>query len=114
MFSSRSSNQRRYLSRSFALENGNGETGNGANLEWFTIKNGVKYLVNDPSPTNTSGVKAFYSGPALPAFVAAVQPNPGATGVLPTSIYAQLSDAGTVVIPVPLSSTSTVRLPPRS
>jgi len=79
-------------------ENGNGEPpGNGSDLEWFTIKNGVKYLVNDPSVTNVSGVKAFYSGPALPAYVAAVQPNPGATGVLPDSVYVQLRDSGTTV-----------------
>lgn len=81
-----------------AWENGNGELpGNGANLEWFTIKNGVKILVNDPSVTNNSGVGVFYAGPALPAYVSAVEPNPGSGGNLPNKVYAQITDVGTTL-----------------
>jgi hypothetical protein len=76
-----------------AWQNGGG----GANCEWFTVKNGVKTLINDPSPGNASGVKAFYSGPALPAFVSAVQPNPNSGNNLPDSVLAQLTDGGTTV-----------------
>src|SRR5213075_2748349 len=46
--------------------------GGGANCEWFTIQpDKTKILINDPSPTNTTGIKAFYSGPATttPAYV---------------------------------------------
>ncbi|PYK60784.1 MAG: hypothetical protein DME21_10845, partial [Verrucomicrobia bacterium] len=52
-------------------ENGNGELpGNGASCEWFTVQpDGTKILINDPSPTNTTGIKAFYAGPQLPAYV---------------------------------------------
>lgn len=94
-----------------AWENGNGESGNGANCEWFTIKDGVKYLVNDPSGTNASGVRAFYSGPALPAFVSAVQPNPNQGGVLPNRVFAQLTDGGTTVGAVQLYVNGVLRSP---
>lgn len=80
-----------------AWENGNGEAGNGANCEWFTVQNGVKILLNDPSGTNTSGVRAYYVGPSLPAFVSAVQPNPGSGNNVADSVFAQLTDAGTTV-----------------
>jgi len=46
--------------------------GSGANCEWFTVQpDKTKILLNDPSPTNTTGIKAFYSGPATttPAYV---------------------------------------------
>src|SRR5206468_10115052 len=69
-----------------------------ANCEFFSVLNGVKYLINDPSPTNTTGIKAFYSGPALPAYVSAVQPNPGQNGVLPNRVFAQLTDESTSVV----------------
>ncbi len=95
-----------------AWENGNGELpGNGANCEWFTIKDGVKYLLNDPSGTNVSGVKAFYSGPALPAFVSAVQPNPNSSGAMPDSVFAQLTDGGTTVGTVQLYVNGAVTSP---
>ena len=67
-------------------ENGNGSAsgGNGAECEWFVVQSdGTKVLINDPTSTNTSGVKAFYSGPALPAYISAFCPVAGATGVLP-------------------------------
>ena len=57
---------------------------NGAELEWFTVQpNGSRILINDPSVTNTSGVKAFFSGPPLPAFVSHINPYNGATQVRP-------------------------------
>lgn len=79
-------------------ENGNGEgTGNGANLEWFTIKNGVKYLINDPSPTNTSGIAAYYIGPTLPAYVSHFYPFAGATGCRADKLVAQITDGASQV-----------------
>jgi hypothetical protein len=41
--------------------------GGGANCEWTSIDpaTGFRYLVNDPSPTNTTGIHAYYSGPAI-------------------------------------------------
>jgi hypothetical protein len=80
-------------------ENGNGSyaSGNGANLEWFTVQpDGTKILLNDPSPTNTSGVRAFFSGLA-PAYVAQYMPVPGATNVDPGSFVVQLIDGSTTV-----------------
>src|SRR5207237_2724282 len=69
-------------------ENGGG----GANCEWFTIDptNGVKTLVNDPSGTNTSGVRAYYIGPALPAFVSHINPYLNAGNVRPDRLIVQL------------------------
>jgi hypothetical protein len=74
-------------------ENGNGAgPGNGANCEWFSVlADGTKILINDPDPTNTTGVTAFYSGPALPACISALCPAPGATGVSPLHAAAGLS-----------------------
>jgi len=80
-----------------AWENGNGESGNGANCEWFTVQDGVKYLINDPDSTNATGIKAFYSGPALPAFVSHINPYFNATGCRADTLLAQLTDAGTTV-----------------
>jgi hypothetical protein len=79
-------------------ENGNGEAGNGANLEWFTVTtNGTKVLVNDPSVTNTTGVTVFYSGPALPAWVSHVNPYNGAANVRADTLIFQLTDGSTTV-----------------
>lgn len=79
-------------------ENGSGELpGNGANLEWFTIANGVKYLVNDPSPTNASGVSAFYQGPAVTAYVSQINPYNGQTGCRPDRILVQITSGATSV-----------------
>jgi len=79
-------------------ENGNGEAGNGANLEWFMISsNGTKVLINDPSPTNTTGVTLFYSGPALPAYVSHINPLNGSTMPRADTLWAQLTDSGTTV-----------------
>jgi len=79
-------------------ENGNGEAGNGANLEWFMVNsNGTKVLINDPSVTNTTGVTVFYSGPALPAYVSHFNPLNGMTTARADTLWAQLTDGGTTV-----------------
>ena len=84
-------------------ENGSGELpGNGANLEWFVVHNGVKMLVNDPSPTNTSGVKVYYGGPALPAYVSDLRPNPDRTTFRPDQFLGMITDLGTTVTGTPL------------
>ena len=71
--------------------------GGGANLEWFTVNNGVRVLVNDPSPTNTSGIKAFFSGPAMPAYVSQINPYDGQGNARPDQVLAQITDASTTV-----------------
>lgn len=79
-------------------ENGNGEAGNGANLEWFMVAtNGTKILVNDPDPTNTVGVTVFYSGPALPAWLSHINPYNGAQNTRADMLLAQLTDGSTTV-----------------
>lgn len=79
-------------------ENGGGELpGNGSNLEWLFTKDGVKYLVNDPSPTNTTGIVAYYAGPVLPAYVSHLYPYDGATGTRADKVVAQLTDGSTTV-----------------
>ncbi len=91
-------------------ENGDGAgPGNGANCEWFTVlADGTKILINDPDPTNTTGVTAFYAGPALPAYISALCPAAGATGVSPypaaaglslSTFGVQLTDGSTTVTP---------------
>lgn len=81
-------------------ENGNGSFsgGNAANLEWFMVSpSGTKILINDPSPTNTSGVKAFFSGPAPSAYVSQLNPYSGQTGAWPDRVLVQLTDGATQV-----------------
>ncbi|HTI98010.1 MAG TPA: hypothetical protein VL527_03825 [Dongiaceae bacterium] len=80
-------------------ENGAGEgSGNGSNLEWFMVDtNNTKILINDPSGTNDTGVKAFYSGPALPAFVSQINPYVGQGNALPHKAVVQLTDGATTV-----------------
>lgn len=82
-------------------ENGNGELpGNGASCEWFVVQpGGTKILVNDPSPTNTTGITAYYAGPALPAFVSDLIPNPGSTTGQADQFKAMLTDLATTVTP---------------
>src|SRR5438552_6598933 len=67
--------------------------GGGANCEWFTIQpDKTKILINDPSPTNTTGIKAFYSGPTTttPAYVVSFSFNLGGGKLF-------LADAGTQI-----------------
>ncbi|HWH68559.1 MAG TPA: hypothetical protein VNT26_04200, partial [Candidatus Sulfotelmatobacter sp.] len=80
--------------------NGNGELpGNGLECEWFTVQpNGTKILLNDPSVTNTSGIKVYSTGPALPAALTYHTPYKGATGLrADTQLQVQLTDSGTIV-----------------
>jgi hypothetical protein len=82
--------------------NSDGELpGNLASLEWFTVAaagtNTYAILINDPSPTNTSGVTAFYKGPALPAYVSQLNPYDGQGNCRPDRVLVQLTDAGTSV-----------------
>jgi hypothetical protein len=78
-------------------ENGTG----GANCEWFVIKDGIGMLLNDPSPTNTSGVTAYLSGPALPAYVSDLRPNPDRTAYRGDQFNANITDLGTTVSGTP-------------
>jgi len=71
--------------------------GGGANMEWFTVNNGVRVLVNDPDPTNTTGITAYFSGPALPAYVSQINPYDGQGGARPDQVIAQLTDGSTTV-----------------
>jgi len=91
-------------------ENGNGAApGNGANCEWFIVQpDGTKILINDPNAPEVTGVSAFYKGPALPAYISAICPANGATGVSPIAAAAglstsafgvQLTDGSTTVTP---------------
>ena len=59
--------------------------------------NGTKILINDPSTTNDTGVAAFYSGPALPAFVSQINPYIGQGNALPHKAVVQLTDGSTTV-----------------
>jgi hypothetical protein len=83
--------------------NGAGELpGNAASLEWYTVEpNGTRILINDPSSTNKSGVKAFFSGPSLPAYVSQINPYAGDTAAWPDRVLVQLTDAGTQVKTTP-------------
>jgi len=79
-------------------ENGGG----GCNLEWFSYAPGdttTRFLVNDPDPTNQSGVAFYYVGPELPAYVSEFWPSPGATGVQDGWISLTLRDGSTTVTP---------------
>jgi hypothetical protein len=79
-------------------ENGNGEAGNGANLEWFTVTaDGTKVLINDLS--NPAAIKAYYGGPVLPAYLSQVLPYSGQTGARPDSVLLQFKDGATQVNP---------------
>jgi hypothetical protein len=65
--------------------------GSGANCEWFSVQpDKTKILINDPSSTNTSGIKVYYTGPVAPAYV-------GTFSQSPRSLTIQIVDAGTQV-----------------
>jgi hypothetical protein len=80
----------------FRLLYENGAGGTGA-LEWFLVNNGIRVLINDTSPTNTTGVTAYYSGPALPAYVSHIAPYAGQGGARPDQVVAQITDGSTTV-----------------
>ncbi|MDB6037876.1 MAG: hypothetical protein JWM99_1717 [Verrucomicrobiales bacterium] len=57
--------------------------GSGANCEWFSVQpDGTKVLINDPDATNTTGIKAFYSGQGTLTYVSSVIPAPSASGIV--------------------------------
>ncbi len=73
-------------------ENGTG----GANCEWFTVNDsGIRTLIGDPDPTNTTGIVMYYAGPTLPAYVSWEYPTPGSTLGDAILVAAQITDAGT-------------------
>lgn len=53
--------------------------GGGANLEWFTVHNGQKILINDT--TNPNALRAYRTSSVTPAYVSRVVPGPNAAGV---------------------------------
>lgn len=53
--------------------------GGGANLEWFTLHEGQKILVNDT--TNPNAIRAYRTSSVTPAYISSVNPGPNATGV---------------------------------
>jgi len=65
--------------------------GGGANCEWFTFLNGIRYLINDPDPSNTTGIHAYYAGPSLPPYVATVSSSP-------TNVVFDLGQSGSTTI----------------
>jgi hypothetical protein len=76
----------------------------GANVEWFSVVDGEKILVNDTSNANASkAYREITSG--QPTYASKVTPSPGATGVNPdTNIEVELTDGSEPV------DTSTVRM----
>jgi len=83
-------------------ENGTG----GANCEWWSVVppggtpsagGGIRVLINDPDPTNQTGIVAYYGGPALPAYVSWEYPEPGSTLGDPLTVKANITDLGTTV-----------------
>jgi hypothetical protein len=80
-------------------ENGSGEfsAGNGANLEFFSVKDGVKTLIND---TTANAIKAYRQSSAYGPYVSNLAPQRGATAVPGnTIVMAEISDGSVQVDP---------------
>ncbi len=77
-------------------ENGDGNLpDNGFNLEFFTVKDGVKTLVNYAS---ADAIKAYTTSAAAGPFVSNLTPLRGATGVSPiTAVMAEISHGSVTV-----------------
>lgn len=77
-------------------ENGSGDLpDNGFNLEFFTVKDGVRTLVNDSS---ANAIKAYTTSAAAGPFVSNLAPLRGATGVSPiTAVMAEISHGSVTV-----------------
>jgi len=74
--------------------------GGGCNLEWFSVDtSGTRYLINDPDPTNSTGIAFYYNGPPAPAYVSEFWPADGATGVQDGWVSLTLKDGATTVTP---------------
>jgi hypothetical protein len=79
-----------------AWENGGG----GANCEFFSVKaDGTKVLINDPDPTNNTGIAAYYAGPAAPAYVSYIKPYVNQPDAWPGPLHVEITDAATTVVP---------------
>lgn len=74
------------------------EGGGGANIEWFTVNNGKKVLLNDAANGGYKAYRALSGGAGSPIAVTSVSPGPGATEVstAPT-ITAAIADGATKV-----------------
>ncbi|HVY71911.1 MAG TPA: hypothetical protein VHH73_18410, partial [Verrucomicrobiae bacterium] len=84
------------------------QTGNGANLQWYTVNNdtGERYLINDPAgPQTIKAYKEVASAVVKSPYVGEVSPPPGSDGNNPaTAISAVIIDGATTV------ATSSVKL----
>jgi hypothetical protein len=70
--------------------------GGGANLEWFTVKDGVKILVNDTQ--NPNAIKAYRDSSVSAAYVSAVNYGRGATDVPATAnIVVEITDGASAI-----------------
>ena len=79
-------------------ENGTG----GANVEWFSVTNGTKILIND---TNANAIKVYQAGPALPAFISPA-PGSGSLVIVPDKVTLKLTDTtGSTVDPATVKVT---------
>jgi len=77
-------------------ENGSGELpGNGANLEFFSVKDGVKTLINDVA---NNGLKAYRESTAAGPSVSDMTPLRGATGVAGNATVMAVISHGSVTI----------------
>ncbi len=80
--------------------------GGGFNCEWFVVEpDGTKILINDPFASEPTGVNAYYSGPALPAYVSEFWPAPGSTAAPAGLVSVELTDGSTTVIQSSISLT---------
>lgn len=79
-------------------ENGSGELpGNGANLEFFSVKDGTKILIND---TVAGALKAYRESTAAGPYVSNMTPLRGATGVAGNAtVMAEISHGSVQVDP---------------
>lgn len=74
------------------------EGGGGANIEWFTVKDGVKALVND---TANGGYKSYRASSAgAPTVISSVTPSKGNTFVDPSSVVEAVITEGATTVDV--------------
>jgi len=76
-------------------KNGNGELPGTARTWSGSRRERSQIPVNDPSPTNTSGVAAYYAGPAPRAYVSQLNPYNGQTACYPDRVLAQITSQAT-------------------
>lgn len=74
------------------------EGGGGANIEWFTVKDGVKSLINDTANGGLKAYRAGAGGGALPTAITSLTPFPGNSATDPgTSIEVEITEGATTV-----------------